>query len=150
MVFFFKLLFIFVQSNPGISGTRSPFSHSQKRRSAPLKVVALGTNAARTGERNGSVVMENTVKEAVELKSTVHGGVKDVYGEDTASEDQLVTPWSVSVARCEQRVICFTNNIVIGNIVIYSYVLFLRSISMTSMLFCLFCGSRIIYFILSG
>lgn len=99
-------------------------------------MVALGTNAARTGERNGSVVMENTAKEAVELKSTVHGGVKDVYGEDTASEDQLVTPWSVSVARCEQRVLCFTNTIVIGNIVIC--VVLAIYISMTSMLFCLF------------
>lgn len=27
------------------------------------------------------------------------GGVKDVYGEDSATEDQLVTPWTVSVAR---------------------------------------------------
>ncbi|XP_058223615.1 NADP-dependent malic enzyme-like [Rhododendron vialii] len=26
------------------------------------------------------------------------GGVKDVYGEDSATEDQLVTPWTVSVA----------------------------------------------------
>jgi len=29
---------------------------------------------------------------------TVGGGVEDVYGEDRASEDQLVTPWTVSVA----------------------------------------------------
>lgn len=25
------------------------------------------------------------------------GGVEDVYGEDSATEDQLVTPWTVSV-----------------------------------------------------
>ncbi|KAL8489728.1 hypothetical protein ACS0TY_025571 [Phlomoides rotata] len=31
-------------------------------------------------------------------RSTVGGGVEDVYGEDRASEDQLVTPWTVSVA----------------------------------------------------
>lgn len=67
---------------------------------------------ARTGDRNGSVVMESTLQEVkdessvVELKSTVHGGVQDVYGEDTATEDQFVTPWSVSVARWEQRSIC--------------------------------------------
>lgn len=30
---------------------------------------------------------------------TVAGGVRDVYGEDKATEDQCVTPWSVSVAR---------------------------------------------------
>lgn len=27
------------------------------------------------------------------------GGVDDVYGEDFATEDQLITPWTVSVAR---------------------------------------------------
>ncbi|KAF2323471.1 hypothetical protein GH714_035638 [Hevea brasiliensis] len=31
-------------------------------------------------------------------KSTVAGGVRDVYGEDTATEDQFVTPWTLSVA----------------------------------------------------
>ncbi|XP_020958650.1 NADP-dependent malic enzyme isoform X2 [Arachis ipaensis] len=31
-------------------------------------------------------------------RSTVSGGVEDVYGEDRATEDQLVTPWSFSVA----------------------------------------------------
>lgn len=30
---------------------------------------------------------------------TVGGGVEDFYGEDRATEDQLVTPWTVSVAR---------------------------------------------------
>lgn len=32
-------------------------------------------------------------------RSTVGGGVEDVYGEDRATEDQLVTPWTFSVAR---------------------------------------------------
>ena len=27
------------------------------------------------------------------------GGVRDVYGEDKATEDHFVTPWSYSVAR---------------------------------------------------
>ncbi|KOM54194.1 hypothetical protein LR48_Vigan10g008600 [Vigna angularis] len=31
-------------------------------------------------------------------RSTVSGGVADVYGEDHATEDQLVTPWTFSVA----------------------------------------------------
>lgn len=38
-------------------------------------------------------------------KSTVEGGVEDVYGEDRATEDQLVTPWAISVARCHLLVI---------------------------------------------
>lgn len=32
-------------------------------------------------------------------RSTVSGGVVDTYGEDRATEDQLVTPWTFSVAR---------------------------------------------------
>lgn len=35
----------------------------------------------------------------VDNKYGVGGGVEDMYGEDTATEDQLVTPWTVSVAR---------------------------------------------------
>ena len=27
------------------------------------------------------------------------GGVRDLYGEDSATEDQLITPWSFSVSR---------------------------------------------------
>ncbi|KAM7509583.1 hypothetical protein LguiA_020036 [Lonicera macranthoides] len=50
--------------------------------------------------------MESTLKEMrdgpsvldMDPKSTVGGGVGDVYGEDCATEDQLVTPWTVSVA----------------------------------------------------
>ncbi|CAI9755668.1 unnamed protein product [Fraxinus pennsylvanica] len=34
----------------------------------------------------------------MEDKAGVGGGVEDVYGEDRASEDQLITPWTVSVA----------------------------------------------------
>lgn len=29
----------------------------------------------------------------------VGGGVRDLYGEDSATEDQLITPWTFSVAR---------------------------------------------------
>jgi hypothetical protein len=54
--------------------------------------------------------MENTLKplrdgESVldclspRSRSSVAGGVEDVYGEDRATEDQLVTPWTFSVAR---------------------------------------------------
>ncbi|KAF2285339.1 hypothetical protein GH714_000161 [Hevea brasiliensis] len=42
---------------------------------------------------NGSHSMEEMKKNV-----TVGGGVEDVYGEDSATEDQLITPWTVSVA----------------------------------------------------
>lgn len=53
------------------------------------------------------VVMESTLKDIrdgasvldLDPKATVGGGVEDLYGEDFATEDQLVTPWTVSVAR---------------------------------------------------
>ena len=37
--------------------------------------------------------MESTLKDM-----TVGSSVEDVYGEDRAMEDQLVTPWTTSVA----------------------------------------------------
>lgn len=33
-----------------------------------------------------------------EMDNVVAGGVENVYGEDSATEDQLITPWTVSVA----------------------------------------------------
>ncbi|XAR53381.1 Malate dehydrogenase (oxaloacetate-decarboxylating) (NADP(+)) [Bertholletia excelsa] len=50
--------------------------------------------------------MESTLKEMnqgpskidMDPKCTATGGVEDVYGEDRATEDQLVTPWTISVA----------------------------------------------------
>lgn len=71
--------------------------------------AALGSSTNKVIiDRNGSALMEAVVKnmaaaELVDAESVVSGGVKDVYGEDTATEDQLVTPWAVSVA----RYICF-------------------------------------------
>lgn len=79
-----------------------------------MRVVALGSNG-RAGEGNAAVLAEkNKLKEMreesespsssstliddVDSKPTVAGGVRDVYGEDSATEDQFVTPWSVSVA----------------------------------------------------
>lgn len=43
--------------------------------------------------RDGVSVLE------MDAKATVGGGVEDVYGEDRATEEQLVTPWTVSIAR---------------------------------------------------
>lgn len=44
-------------------------------------------------QRGGELVLD------LSPRATVGGGVDDIYGEDRASEDQLATPWSVSVAR---------------------------------------------------
>ncbi|EOY33359.1 NADP-malic enzyme 4 isoform 2 [Theobroma cacao] len=94
-------------NNTGISGSSSPFSYKLKKLPpASLKVAALGPNR----DRNNSVVIENsnTLKEIreegtssvadVNSNSTVTGGDRDVYYDDAATEDQLVTPWSISVA----------------------------------------------------
>lgn len=51
--------------------------------------------------------MDSTLKEMrdgvsvldLDSKSAVGGAVEDIYGEDAATEDQLVTPWTYSVAR---------------------------------------------------
>ncbi|XP_075663905.1 NADP-dependent malic enzyme [Castanea sativa] len=102
-------------NNSGISGSGS-YSISRVQRKGPVsvRVVALGSNG-RAGEGNAAVLVEkNKLKEMreesespssssaliddVDSKPTVAGGVQDVYGEDSATEDQFVTPWSVSVA----------------------------------------------------
>jgi hypothetical protein len=109
----FLLFFLYVkQSNAGISSSSSPFTGGQ-RGSVPsvpssLRVVAVNSNR----DRNGSVLTETTRKDVrdgaassssvidVDSKSTVApGGPHDVYGEDAATEEQVVTPWFVSVAR---------------------------------------------------
>lgn len=54
-----------------------------------------------------SLRMESTLKEMrsgssvldLDPKSAVGGGVEDVYGEDNATQQQAITPWTVSVAR---------------------------------------------------
>ncbi|XP_062097891.1 NADP-dependent malic enzyme isoform X2 [Humulus lupulus] len=59
------------------------------------------------GERKVSALMESTLinggdSSLVDIdndnKSGYGGGIDDVYGEDSATVDQLVTPWTVSVA----------------------------------------------------
>lgn len=92
--------------NNSIAGVSKSSSHSQRRVQAPVIVSALNSNNNRPGERNVTLVMETTVKEMreaspvveVEPKFTVGGGEEDVYGEDRATEDQPITPWTISVA----------------------------------------------------
>lgn len=67
--------------------------------------VAVGPSKGRSAEGNGTILTEEggiSASSVIDLndKSTVSGGgVEDVYGEDSATEDQLVTPWALSVAR---------------------------------------------------
>lgn len=44
--------------------------------------------------RNGGHSVADT-----ESKAGFGGGIEDVYGEDCATEDQVLTPWTASVAR---------------------------------------------------
>lgn len=41
----------------------------------------------------------NALDEMTQGSKGVAGGVQDVYGEDSATEAQHITPWTVSVAR---------------------------------------------------
>ncbi|XP_004235645.1 NADP-dependent malic enzyme, chloroplastic [Solanum lycopersicum] len=91
--------------NNSLSGVSRCLTQSRKRVSFPMVVVSVNPNG-RSADRNVSVLMENTLKEMKEnapvidedSESTVTGGVGDVYGEDTATEDQTITPWNFSVA----------------------------------------------------
>ncbi|XVF26842.1 hypothetical protein REPUB_Repub14bG0054200 [Reevesia pubescens] len=94
-------------NNTGISGSSSPFSYKLKKLPpASVKLTALGPK-----DRNGSVLIEsnNTLKEIrkddtssvadVDSNPTVAaGGDRDLFYDDAATEDQLVTPWAISVA----------------------------------------------------
>ncbi|PSS07399.1 NADP-dependent malic enzyme like [Actinidia chinensis var. chinensis] len=83
-------------------GVSKSIPQSHGRVQAPMVVSASSSNG-RPGDRNVAVLKESTKRDGspvieVDPKSTVAGGVEDVYGEDQATEDQSVTPWSVSVA----------------------------------------------------
>ncbi|GER52108.1 malic enzyme [Striga asiatica] len=83
----------------------------QGKKPAPRMVAAAAISSNdRPGDGN-VVLMESTLKKMRETapptsspaiekdtKSAVSGGVEDVYGEDSATEDQHITPWTVTVA----------------------------------------------------
>ncbi|KAK7319950.1 hypothetical protein RJT34_04679 [Clitoria ternatea] len=56
------------------------------------KVIGRKMESTLKALRDGESVLD------LSPKSTVSGGVEDIYGEDRATEDQLVTPWTFSVA----------------------------------------------------
>uniref|UniRef100_A0A1J3CMD5 Malic enzyme n=1 Tax=Noccaea caerulescens TaxID=107243 RepID=A0A1J3CMD5_NOCCA len=92
----------------GVPGCSTHLSLRQPRtrtRTSPafFRVFStLGSNR----DPNGSVLIEaasssletSASADIVVPKSTVSGGVQDVYGEDAATEDMPITPWSLSVA----------------------------------------------------
>ncbi|KAM7254602.1 hypothetical protein ACFE04_003982 [Oxalis oulophora] len=89
-----------LRNNAGLSGSIRPFAPNLRR--LPITTVRVASLPA--NDRSPSVVIESTLKEiteaieAVEPISDVSGGVQDYYGEDSATEDLPVTPWSLSVA----------------------------------------------------
>ncbi|KAI7754459.1 hypothetical protein M8C21_022271, partial [Ambrosia artemisiifolia] len=91
----------------GVSRTQSQLLRLSVRR--PMVVAMVNSNGR--PERNAGVSVDSAIKDvnapvAVEVADSdgkkpttvVGGGVEDVYGEDTATEDHFITPWSVSVA----------------------------------------------------
>ncbi|KAG8388362.1 hypothetical protein BUALT_Bualt02G0118100 [Buddleja alternifolia] len=107
--------FFIPRPNNSICGVSK--SLTQRKISGPPSVVVVASVSSngKPGDRNATVLMENTLKEMrenapsssssssssvveKEPESTVGGGVEDVYGEDSATEDQYITPWTVTVA----------------------------------------------------
>lgn len=102
------------QNKTDLPGSHSPLSSRHKKLfPATVRVVAASSS---NRDRNASVVMESTLQDmregasvlGLDPKATVAGGVQDVYGEDAATEDQLVTPWSISVARWDSLLDVFS------------------------------------------
>lgn len=69
-----------------------PRVHLSLRTSTSRVLSSLGSKV----DPNGSVLIETTTPP--EPSPDVTGGVQDVYGEDAATEDMPITPWSLSVA----------------------------------------------------
>lgn len=57
----------------------------------------MSPSSSSGGDKSSSLVMEAVAD--VDGNPTVAGGVHDLFGEDRATEDHLVTPRSVYVAR---------------------------------------------------
>ncbi|XP_038699231.1 NADP-dependent malic enzyme-like isoform X1 [Tripterygium wilfordii] len=64
------------------------------------KLSVLMRRVIGRGDKRVCATMESVLINGIDkdYKNGVAGGVEDVYGEDSATEDQLVTPWTVSVA----------------------------------------------------
>lgn len=103
-----SFLVVIEQNNKGLSCPLC--TTNQRNGSLQTKLVAFGVSKRETG----SLVLENngspTFTEREDYAETVvSGGVQDAYGEDTATEDQPVTPWAVSVARYLLNYLCYSH-----------------------------------------
>lgn len=59
--------------------------------------VVLTENILNAMRENAPTISSSVIEK--DSKSSIGGGEEDVYGEDSATEDQYVTPWTVTVAR---------------------------------------------------
>ncbi|XP_051119251.1 NADP-dependent malic enzyme, chloroplastic-like [Andrographis paniculata] len=100
--------------NNSLTGiSKSSTLSAQRKASAPAVVVsAAPVSSNGRPDRNVGVLVDDAVKEMkekspspsssamieTESKPSVGGGVEDFYGEDSATEDQYITPWTVHVA----------------------------------------------------
>lgn len=64
----------------------------------PERNVGVSVDGA-VKDVNAPLAVEVADAECKKTSAVAGGGVEDVYGEDTATEDHFITPWSVSVAR---------------------------------------------------
>ncbi|KFK42380.1 hypothetical protein AALP_AA2G248700 [Arabis alpina] len=87
-------------NKPGCSTHLSLRQPRIRTRTSPA-LFRVFSSLGSTRDPNGSVLIESSLdSSAVDIlpKSSVSGGVQDVYGEDAATEDMPITPWSLSVA----------------------------------------------------
>ncbi|KAL0903873.1 hypothetical protein M5K25_025930 [Dendrobium thyrsiflorum] len=74
---------------------RAQRAPAAKGKAGVVRCVAAGERKT----RNAEILIEKSAgADMVDPKSAVSGGVKDVYGEDRATEEHHITPWSLSVA----------------------------------------------------
>ncbi|GAB4852643.1 hypothetical protein Ancab_016858, partial [Ancistrocladus abbreviatus] len=86
-------------------GRQVDYSQRRKRLLSAPSVVAVAAAAFNSdggfagGERKTEAVkMKKSAEKVIDPNSVVGGGVEDVCGEDQATEEKLLTPWTVSVA----------------------------------------------------
>ncbi|KAG9449109.1 hypothetical protein H6P81_009074 [Aristolochia fimbriata] len=88
----------------GFCGISSSSSSPSQRKASGVVVLCCGNGKAGIDGKGKvrTLTLKENIDEAAILdmdsKSTVGGGVQDVYGEDQATQDQPVTPWAVTVA----------------------------------------------------
>ncbi|KAL9330133.1 hypothetical protein ACSQ67_005136 [Phaseolus vulgaris] len=83
---------VVLRVNSQVSQNNNIHSTGEEEEGEEKKVIGRNMESTLKSLRDGESVLD------LSPRSTVSGGVEDVYGEDRATEDQLVTPWTFSVA----------------------------------------------------